>query len=1097
MATTRRKDTQPIPPALWMTLFVCGAAAAWWVKLPAMPIILLGLIVAGATAQYPTPAKRSDPPDEKKLATFRFWKNVLAGFSPVKDKWWKPIRGSWWMGWLLGLIQPVANPLFLLANIPCAFIATMMWCHAWDRRKDVLHPYTGVSVGAFLKNATPWKRITVSIACGVLLVGAFCLCYLEYANWNLLLFPPILFLFLAWIMDRKRQSGQWRQLVEWQTTLNSWVNAEDSPMQKAWRNLRVSQVNTFGDQDNALTVIRVRMDRGVTDALKADVEAVLPLATENGYNFVALLAAKQKKQGHDMFDPNCLRLVLGRDESCIPDIRLKSAGERIATLVADIAYARTAHDWHKPAPLCEAHDVSAEEGENARAAWLLTFTMPPTGGDIQRISIDWLDTDGDPSTIIRLPAFSDIFYKFHLYAEEDVPLDDKGNKWRPQGVTGKKPFADYIATSRRFKREQATWEEIIHNSQFPLPSPNYDGERIYPCNGWRVVALPLELHTPVTPSDIARLKLAPLDPTARFIGVIANGANAVLISTYGMRAPERVDQLDGRTPECRMLAEAILMKALLDVTLRSGQVSVSQCTNEGNGVPIWHAVVTVGAGATIQDLRRKSANIQSGAGAAKLFWNWTDPSMAQIWITGEDSYLTLEDLDRWNNKRRQKELIQLALSEAWGRAGITDPAGQAPVVRQLGVLPNNQSVLNVEFEMPGGLTLTRIDAATDKFLTASGYGYGRRINGDSEEPTVFDMILARKSPFPTMVNADWQLASQGNGLKFPLGVNDLGDPVYWEVKGTPHIAIMGKTGTGKSSAMQVAVCDALLHDYQLIIIDPTKGAVDFDSWARPKSLAFVGLGQMRETEAVITWAEKEMNRRSQINKLYGVGNILDLPDDVRPRRLVIAFDEFNNYISNMGKTAPNPNNDLTIANDNARINGTNNSIRRAVGALSRIALAGRSLGISIILGAQRISTKDMEQFTGGTQFWRSTGRILLGADSTMGVISATNVSPANRLQAQLKGTGGLIPQGRGIYESAQGQLTALQTWWSGDQAKLAQVVADLPDAEPIDFSQYMPKQAATYGEVSEEEIQQIKQEAANDDLTITQEDLDNAEEVDW
>ena len=61
----------------------------------------------------------------------------------------------------------------------------------------------------------------------------------------------------------------------------------------------------------------------------------------------------------------------------------------------------------------------------------------------------------------------------------------------------------------------------------------------------------------------------------------------------------------------------------------------------------------------------------------------------------------------------------------------------------------------------------------------------------------------------------------------------------------------------------------------------------------------------------------------------------------------------------------------------------------------------------------------------------------------MGVFSMGNVSEANRMQATLKDSDGAIPVGRGMYESMQNTITAIQTWWSGGQEDLTRLVADV------------------------------------------------------
>ena len=218
------------------------------------------------------------------------------------------------------------------------------------------------------------------------------------------------------------------------------------------------------------------------------------------------------------------------------------------------------------------------------------------------------------------------------------------------------------------------------------------------------------------------------------------------------------------------------------------------------------------------------------------------------------------------------------------------------------------------------------------------------------------MVLAKRSPFPTMVNADWDFARQSKPRMFPLGVDDMGKPVYWSMKDTFHLLISGKSGTGKSSIAQIVVAEALLKGHDIILIDPSKGCIDFTQWAKPLALAFVGLGQMRETEAVIAWLRDEMAQRVKLFSRYGVGSIYDLDKSqlneeelAHTKPIDIVFDEFNSYLQEAGKTTQNPNRDIQLANDNAAVSATNNSIRRTMSALGKIVVQGRTAGISVIL----------------------------------------------------------------------------------------------------------------------------------------------------
>lgn len=176
--------------------------------------------------------------------------------------------------------------------------------------------------------------------------------------------------------------------------------------------------------------------------------------------------------------------------------------------------------WNKRAPLTEAKDVSAD-GE--KAAWLLLIHTPPSGGDpIDKIGFDWLGGDWGPDQTLHLPIFSDLTFAFHLVAEPDTPLSDRGNRWRPDGMTLRKPFADYISVSRRCQSDQSTWSDLIGN-KLPVPIGLYDGEKELDCDGgWTLRILPLRFTPPSAAADYARLDLSTLAPDARYVGVIGD-----------------------------------------------------------------------------------------------------------------------------------------------------------------------------------------------------------------------------------------------------------------------------------------------------------------------------------------------------------------------------------------------------------------------------------------------------------------------------------------------------------------------------------------------------------------------------------------------
>ena len=1051
---------------------------------------------------------------------------MLAGIIPNKD-WLEVRRVSWWMGWAVGVLATPgsAGMIVLAVNMLAAFPCMMGFIRWRDRAADRRHVYKGVSVPGFLKHGSVSERI---LACAPSLILLAFLLFLfmrglaeDIGHMSLpavIALPAMLFLVIVWLLARKPQSQYWHDLVDTQQLVDKWASGSD--LWKAWEGAYVTQVDHKGDPQNPLTVIRITISsqdgqkRSVDDVFKTGVEKVKAVTAADGYSFVCLLAARQRKAGAFQFDPSSFRLALGRDESSIPSIGRRDVGEGLATLVCDIAYARTALIWNKRAPLTEAKDVSAD-GE--KAAWLLLIHTPPSGGDpIDKIGFDWLGGDWGPDQTLHLPVFADLTFAFHLVAEPDTPLSDRGNRWRPDGMTLRKPFADYISVSRRCQSDQSTWSDLIGN-KLPAPIGLYDGEKELDCDGgWTLRILPLRFTPPSTAADYARLDLSTLAPDARYVGVIGEDQSGYLLTADGA-APTRIENLTGGQPHIRQYAQCIVFKALLDVLPAKTGATIDSCTQEGRDVAIWRVKFHLDRGGTVMDVRKQAARVESAVGATHVYWDWQKADMASLWLC-RDPHLGVEDLPHWRRRQMQKLLIELALSDAWGDAGVTDSAGRTPKVVKLGALPHNHDVLLARFDIPAGLDVDKPQHNIGKFMTAAGYGYGRILpRGEEHGATRYDMVLAKRSPFPTMVEADWDFARAAEPRMFPLGVDDMGSPVYWNVKDTYHLLVSGKSGTGKSSAAQIIVAEALLKGHGIILVDPSKGCIDFTRWAKPLALAFVGLGQMRETEAVIAWLRDEMAQRVRLLSKYGAASIYELdrsmlsPEELEHVRPIdLFFDEFNSYLQEAGKTTQNPNRDIQLANDNAAVSATNNSIRRTMSALGKIVVQGRTAGISVILGAQRLSMDDMKPYNANALF-RSLGRILLGMDSTAGIISQQNLQEANRLQQSLKGEGGRIPQGRGMFETAQGELLAVQTWYSGEQDALAELFRDHPKPHPIDYSPFMPAAAERYGELSDDELanllnnqntqttqsEQVDAEEIDSLLNNKDESPDDIEEVDW
>lgn len=307
--------------------------------------------------------------------------------------------------------------------------------------------------------------------------------------------------------------------------------------------------------------------------------------------------------------------------------------------------------------------------------------------------------------------------------------------------------------------------------------------------------------------------------------------------------------------------------------------------------------------------------------------------------------------------------------------------------------------------------------------------------------------------FPRKVDADWELADSMEARSFLLGVNSNGEVVNWDTRFTPHLLVEGKSGTGRTSLMRTAVVEALLHGYQLVVIDPTKGGSDFKPWAEKRSAAFTGVQDYRSAEAATLWVERELGQRVMFMAKHGYCNIMEAQDSERPSRILVVFDQFDSYVNSLERVTSNPLDDEQLAEFNRRISHRNASIHRTLRTLARIAIQGRTVGINILLGARHMTIQDFDRFQNGKIIFKTLGRIVLGADSLVDVISDRNLGEASRIQNDMIIAD--MPIGRGVYETSQGDLTDLQSWWSGDNESIEQIVYSVPSVEKVDLTEFM------------------------------------------
>lgn len=145
-------------------------------------------------------------------------------------------------------------------------------------------------------------------------------------------------------------------------------------------------------------------------------------------------------------------------------------------------------------------------------------------------------------------------------------------------------------------------------------------------------------------------------------------------------------------------------------------------------------------------------------------------------------------------------------------------------------------------------------------------------------------------------------------LKFVLGLNINGEPVYGDIEKMPHCLVAGYTGSGKSVCVHAMIVSLLLHnspdDLRLIMIDPKR--VEFTFYEGIPHLAMPVVIDNKQILAAVRWAHEEMNRRYEVLRINRVRDIQSFNSVQRRNggplmpQIVIVIDEYPDIIQQIG-----------------------------------------------------------------------------------------------------------------------------------------------------------------------------------------------------
>ena len=106
-------------------------------------------------------------------------------------------------------------------------------------------------------------------------------------------------------------------------------------------------------------------------------------------------------------------------------------------------------------------------------------------------------------------------------------------------------------------------------------------------------------------------------------------------------------------------------------------------------------------------------------------------------------------------------------------------------------------------------------------------------------------------------------------LRFVLGLNLNGEPVYGDIEKMPHGLVAGSTGSGKSVCLNTMIVSLIYHntpeELRFILVDPKM--VEFSFYDEIPHLAMPVITEAKKAAPAFKWACEEMDRRYEVFRL--------------------------------------------------------------------------------------------------------------------------------------------------------------------------------------------------------------------------------------
>jgi len=466
-------------------------------------------------------------------------------------------------------------------------------------------------------------------------------------------------------------------------------------------------------------------------------------------------------------------------------------------------------------------------------------------------------------------------------------------------------------------------------------------------------------------------------------------------------------------------------------------VSVEPVTSPRSPRHIWKIRVRFYGGVTLADVRSKALNLASAYGVPWLrvmpasdgcvLFVGCEPASA-ILADGEATAATLETLD---------------LEQAFVDASLTGRGGLTPTLLEQSVMPRNQQVRVLDYELPPGLDMKRVRASVETLRTNTNMEFFSPEKGVHGAASM-RVLMSREDPMPTRVGFDWRFPFAAQRVAaFATRID--GEYEVWDPKKDPHLMLVGGSGAGKSASVQNILTGLLLAGGRCAWVDAQKKGADF-KFAAPWMMATGD--SVLDALAVFEAFYAEVQRRVDLNAAHGVGSSRDLPEPPEP--WFLFADEWVGLVKYGSRPSRTAETDPDLENARQEAIAVYEAKKRIAYLSDRIAAEARSADVHLVMITQRLVVKELPDECSTIK--TNMARIILGKTTYGERMSALrDVDHAPDL-------GERVPKGRGIWESTEDPGVAVQFWYQDqDEYERGLRAADVPTPGRINLDDYRPK----------------------------------------